>query len=260
MYYNIEKKKLLIISILTSASMLAGCGSTVANMSPEEQALVTEYATNLLVKYSPVSDRDLLNDAQLEEGIAKEAEDMERLQKTEEIAEAYLQAAKSGRKVEDKDTGTKKEEATNVVESIPQKSVSQFFEEENNFSIEYTSYSLCDSYPESGKEEVYLAMDATEGKQLCVVKFDVKNLTSTEQKLDMFAKKGRFALLMGDGTQINAQSTLLANDLSTYIGKVPTGETREAVLVFEVPDDIQEIESMQLVMLNQTGDNILSLQ
>ena len=86
---------------------MSGCGEKIPDMSEEETALVTEYATNLLVKYSTVTDRELLNEMQLEEEMAKEAEERERLLKTKELEAAYLQAAEKGEKItENKNDGS----------------------------------------------------------------------------------------------------------------------------------------------------------
>ena len=103
-------------------------------------------------------------------------------------------------------------------------------------------------------------MDATEGKQLCIVKFSVKNELSSDQELDMYAKQGRFTLRMDDGTTVSAQSTLLMDDLSSYAGTIPANGEEEMVLVFEVPDSVSQMGSMELIMRDQSGENTLMLQ
>lgn len=227
-------------------------------MSETEEAMITEYATHLLVKYSPVSERSLLNDMQLEEEIAREAEEAERLRKTKEIEQAYIQAAEKGQSVADESEENADSSEQSAV-NISQKSISEFFETEN-FSISYTSSVLCDSYPEESGDDIFLAMDATEGNQLCVVKFCVKNLSSSDQKLDMLTKQGRFSVRTKDGTVIPAQSTLLLDDLSSYVGTISADDEQEMVLVFEVPDTVSEVGSMDLIMRNQSGENVLTLE
>lgn len=211
------KKNTLILITIVFSMMLCGCGASVPDMTEAQKAVVTEYATNLLVKYSTVSNRSLLNDEELEAGIAKEEEERQRLLKVKEMEELYL----SGKADEKKPVDQEKSDNDNAEESqwdetvsVPQLSVAQFFEE-SAFSIDYSSYILCQSYPEENGEEFFMAMDATQGKQLCVVKFDVANVSGTDQSLDMYAKKGRFSLQLGDGTVVKAQTTLLMDDLSS---------------------------------------------
>ena len=66
------KKQVIFLSIMAISAMLCGCGAEVQNLTDSEQAIITEYATNLLVKYSPVSERSLLNAEELEAGIREE--------------------------------------------------------------------------------------------------------------------------------------------------------------------------------------------
>lgn len=254
-----KKYMYLLINIIVFAVLLCGCGSEIPKMSQEQEVIVTEYATNLLVKYSPLADRTLLNANQLEAGIAKEAEELERLMKTKELEKAYLDAAENGKPLVDETERNENVSDETTAEIVPQKTVSEFFAEDS-ISIDYVSYLLCDSYPENSEEEFFMAMDATAGTQLCVVTFAVKNLTGTEQSLNMLGKQGRFSLQIDGGENIQAQSTLLMDDLSSYAGTIPANGEEHLVLVFEVPDSVSQIGSMNLNMKNSQGENILTLQ
>lgn len=44
-----------------------------------------------------------------------------------------------------------------------------------NFTFQYSGYELVESYPSNTEEEIFFAMDATEGMQLLVLKFTVSN-------------------------------------------------------------------------------------
>lgn len=254
-----KKYKYLLINIVFFSGLLCGCGSSIPEMSQTQEAVVTEYATNLLVKYSPLGDRALLNAEELEVGIAKEAEELEQLMKTKELEKAYLDAAENGETLTDEPKQSENVSSEATVEVVPQKSVSEFFAE-NSISIDYVSYSLCDSYPENSTEDFFMAMDATAGNQLCVVKFSVKNLSGTEQSLNMLNKKGRFSLQIDGGQAIQAQATLLMDDLASYAGTLPANGEEQLVLVFEVPDSMAQIGSMNLIMSDSSGENILTLQ
>ena len=255
---SIMKKCVVFLFTIVISAMLCGCGATIPDMTEAQTAYVTEYATGLLVKYSAVSDRTLLNEKELEEGLAKEAEERERLLKIKELEEAYRNGtAEKLNKEENEGDVSNKESQT--VEVVPQLSVAEFFAEDS-FSIEYTSYTLCQSYPEKVGEDFFMAMDATPGKKLCIVKFNVRNLTSADQSIDMYEKRGRFSLKLEDGSVVSAQSTLLMDDLSSYTGTIPGGAAEELVLVFEVPDTVSQIGKMDLIMSNQTDNNTLTLQ
>lgn len=241
--------------------MLCGCGSTIPDMTDTETAVVTEYATNLLVKYSTLSDRSLLNEEQLEAGIIKETEERERLLKVKKLEEMYINGTEE---VADAENDAVVEDAEGngsepVEVAAPELSMSEFFAE-NNFAIDYSSYLLCQSYPEENVEDSFMVIDAANGKQLCIVRFNVSNLTSSDQTLDMYAKRGNFSLRIDNGSVVSAQSTLLIDDLSSYVGTIPAGGTEELVLVFEVSDTVSQIGSAQLIMNDQSGENTLTLQ
>lgn len=243
--------------IMIISAILCGCGAKVPEMSETEEAVVVEYATNLLVKYSSVADRTLLNKAELEVEIAKEVEEKERLFKTKEMEKAYLQSMNDN-KLKDATANIDKEE-TSAAASVPQKTVSEFVAEDS-ISINYASHSLGDSYPDNSVEDFFLAMDATAGHQLCVVKFWVENLSATDKELNMLNKQIRYSLRIDGGKVIQAQSTLLMDDLSSYVGTIPANGKEQMVLIFEVPGDLSQIETLDLIMKDSNGENVLTLQ
>jgi hypothetical protein len=84
------KKSMSMLMVVAFAILLCGCGSEVPDLTPEQTALISEYATHLLVKHSELSERNLLNDRELEKGIMEEAQERERKAKADEIAQTYL--------------------------------------------------------------------------------------------------------------------------------------------------------------------------
>ena len=252
-----KKNVCRVMGILLLGVMLSGCNVDVPDLTEEESALITEYATNLIVKHSELSDRNLLSTTELEIGIQQEAEARELKIKADEIADAYLN--KDIAMIEGADSESVDGESGSSSQSAaaPSYTISEFFEQ-SDFWVEYSSYELCDSYPDD--EGVFMAMDATPGHQLCVVKFQVQNVSASEQEFDMSSKKGRFTLLTGDGEKLSAQSTMLLNDLSSYRGTIAANAAEEMVLIFEVEEGISQMGSMQLIMKNGSGDNTIVLE
>lgn len=248
------KKRICVILLITWAVVLCGCNSEIPDLTEEQTALITEYATNLLVKHSELSERNLLSKTELEQEITEEEEARERKNKADEIAQTYLSNDDKG---DEAAMGEDQGNAENAV-VIPSKTISEFLGE-SNFEIEYDTYELCSSYPEAGNEEFYMAMDATPGHQLCVVKFHVQNLTSDEQYFDMLSRKGRFILRTSDGEKISSQATMLLNDLSSYRGNISGSTTEQMVLLFEVEEGITQMANTELVIKTDDGENVFSL-
>ncbi len=252
------KKILCLLLVSAMLMLLCGCNSDVPDLTPEQAALISEYATHLLVKHSELSDRNLLNEKELEEGIIAEAEERERKIKADEIAQSYL-----NKEVEMIDGAVMEEEdgdAGEDLEVVPMQAIGEFFGEDR-FTIDYSSYELCKSYPAEGEEEFFMAMDATVGNQLCVVKFSVRNVTSQDSEFNMIGKNSKYMLQTADGETIPAQATLLLDDLSSYKGTIAANATEQMVLVFEVDDSVTQMDSSQLVMKNNGGgENVVPLQ
>ena len=248
------KKRICVFLLFISGAILCGCNSDVPDLTEEQTALITEYATNLLVKHSELSERNLLSETELEQGITEEEEARERKNKADEIAQAYMSTDGTLDEVAIEENEGSAEGAA----VIPSQTISEFLGE-SNFEIEYDTYELCSSYPEADSEDVYMAMDATPGHQLCVVKFDVQNLTSDEHNFDMLDRKGRFILRTADGEKISSQATMLLNDLSSYRGNITGNTTEQMVLIFEVKDGITQMENTELVIRTDSGENVFSL-
>lgn len=249
------KKSISVLMVVAMSILLCACNSNVPDLTPEQTALISEYATHLLVKHSELSERSLLDERELEEGMNEEAQERERQKKAEEIAQAYLND-----EVEMIDGAVTEEQEDTEHQSVmmPTQSIAEFFGKED-FAIEYDSYELCESYPAAGEGEVYMAMDATSGKQLCVVKFSVRNVTSEDREFDMLAKKSNYVLNMPDGQTISAQTTMLLDDISSYKGTITGNTTEQMVLVFEVDDTMTQMDSVELVIKNDSGENGFSL-
>lgn len=251
------KKVLCLLLVLAMPVLLCGCNSDIPDLTPEQTALISEYATHLLVKHSELSDRNLLDEKELEAGIMAEAEERERKIKADEIAQSYLN--KEVEMIEGATVEEDAEGAGQALEEVPMQAIAEFYGEDR-FSIDYSSYELCESYPKEGEEEFFMAMDATPGNQLCVVKFSVHNTTSEDSELDMIGKQDKYMLLMGDGGTVPAQATLLLDDLASYKGTIAANATEQLVLVFEVDDSVTQMESARLVMKNDTAENVVPLQ
>ncbi len=251
------KKSISMLMAMALSVLLCGCNSEVPDLTPEQTALISEYATHLLVKHSELSDRNLLSESELEEGIVIEAQERERKLKADEIAQTYLNA---NAKTSDSATPDEEPEGGEYQsQMLPSQTIAEFYGEDN-FTIDYHSYELCESYPASGEEEFYMAMDATSGNQLCVVKFAVQNVTAQDCEFDMIGKKGNYVLQMADGKAIPAQATMLLDDMSSYRGVIAGNATEQMVLVFEVPDTTTQMDSARLVMKNESGENVISIQ
>lgn len=109
-------------------------------------------------------------------------------------------------------------------------------------SADYTGCSLCTTYE---KSDVY-AVDAEPGQQLLVLNLSLKNQSDQDIALDILKMAPVISAELNESKTVPAQMTILPNDLSTYQGSISAGKSAELVLLFQVPQDIQEVSAVQL--------------
>lgn len=169
------------------------------------------------------------------------------------------EAEESASEEESTSNGTKVIDASQDEETpAPTATIEEYYGIEN-FTFQYSGYELVESYPSNTEEEIFFAMDATEGMQLLVLKFTVSNAGAAEQEIDMLGYGARFKVSVNGGSSENALSTMLLNDLQTYKGVVPAGSGVELVSIVEVPQSTA-IETIDFVLRGAEGSAVINLQ
>ena len=221
--------------LLSAVCTLTGCGEALYTLQPEEEAAVVSYAAHAVAKYNTYQQDGEVYvppaEADTEEA---DVEDVSSEQDMESTADAAAPADTS-------DTQSQPEEQSSVTLTDAL--------DLGVITAEYEGNSLCDTY---AKSESY-AIDAQSGKQLLVLNVNLINQAAQDLHIDILAMTPEFhAVINGDMT-VPAQTTILPNDLSTYVQDIKAGATNETVLIFEIPQDIQEISSIQL-KITMNGD------
>lgn len=248
------KRKITCILVACMATMmLGGCAELVdmPELSDEESELVTEYAAGLVLKYDGSFSSRLLSDEELAKEEAKELEAIAKENEMKAAAEKYLNAKKNATKDEEPAATPNAGGAAPSSSDVAVSNVADFYGQ-SGFSVSYTGYELCDSYPNAGRDDYFMAMDATDGKQFCVLKFNVVNSNAQAAEFDMFDANPSISAYI-NGEKLHAQYTLLPDDLAAYKGELEPGADNEMVLIFEVDDDMTSVDSLQLSLKN--GDS-----
>ena len=246
-------RKLSLVFMMAASLCMTACGSTIPEMTEEQNAQVVEYAAGLLLKYDEnyhgrlveVPEEEPVEEQPVEEIVEQQPEIPEETEETEAQPEEEVR------------------EETPVVdiseEAVVYSSIEEFYGIEG-ISINYTGYELKDIYPDSNEEEMFFAMSATEGCKLVVLGFDVANISGQDQNVDMLSLGSKFKVSVNGGTPRYALTTMLTNDLASYMGTITAGASEHLVLVVELPEeDAQSIQTLSLVMKNVSEDATISL-
>ena len=129
----------------------------------------------------------------------------------------------------------------------------------DGLSLTVDGYEVCDSYP-SGNENPYFALYAADGKKLLTVKLQLKNSSNEEQVIDMLSTDEIFTLKVNEDYTRRALTTMLDNDLTTYIGVVPAGESVGVVLIIEVDEAMAgSISGIELNVENEEKEYAINV-
>lgn len=238
---RMKKSWIKILTISAAGICLTGCGNAIPEMTPQQQELVVEFAASELLKFDQKHATKLVP---LE--IIQEVEESNQADSSavEEKEEPSADAAK-----ENGEEGIPADEATVIdqtQEESPQ-SVDEFLEL-TGVSIAYAGHELTDSYPPEAADDVFFFMSATENNKLLVLKFQVENISGGDMELDFARRQTRYKIVV-NGSEQNALTTMLLNDMAYYKGTLAAGESVELVLVGEVSNEqADQITSLELTM------------
>lgn len=243
-------KKGKIIGVLAiSACMLTGCIDSMPDMTEEQSELVAEYAADMLLKYSPnyhyrIADEEEVASAEAEMETSQEEET------TQEESQPSQDLSQTGM------GETVSVDAEASVEDGAEYDLAAFFGMDQ-FSIMYASCEVTDAYP-NAESGVGFSVTAPQGYNLLVLHFDVENLGEEAAQCDLFDQISKVSVNVNDAGYVQALSTLLTNDLTTYMEDIPAGEVVDAVVVVPVEQtDLDEIQTA--VMQITTQDSVVNI-
>ncbi len=103
--------------------------------------------------------------------------------------------------------------------------------------VTFTGQEVHDSYPEG---EDFFSLNASEGKKLMVLHFSIANTGEQEQRLDILNSETIFQITVNETYSRRALTTMLLDDMATYVGTVSAGGSVDTVLVIELESGMAE--------------------
>lgn len=242
---DMTKKWLSLLMLSACVFLLAGCND-VKDLTDDETKLIAEYAADLLLKYDgEYVDRIVEGDKaaqEMTEETSTEQEDTEELT-TEEQSE------------DDTEGSTSAEEPTVGSESDIAKIAGI-----EGASVSLKDYQIVDRYPETKEEDTLVDVEAEDGYQLLVIRFKVQNTTEDVVNVSLIDKQLDYHIVCNGVDAAKPMLTILMNDLETLEAAVQPGEEQEAVLLFQISDNMKEqLESIDLYINYNDMDNVLEI-
>ena len=136
-------------------------------------------------------------------------------------------------------TGSESVDGTEIMDETPAGNTLEDVFGADGLEVAYGGVSLAGNYTESEVLDVRASNPTEEGITL-------DNLTSKVKFTADYSADG------AESTQVSAYTTIMTTDFSTYDDEIPAGETKSAVLLFEIPDSVTEVSD---IVLHVTRDD-----
>lgn len=251
-----KKKRLRLLAVLIITSLtFSACGGAFPEMTDTEIDEVGEYAARLLLKYDANHRSRLVS---MEEVEAKEAKEKERREK-KAAQEAARQEAEQNSGMDPVDETTVIDHSQsltgdNAVISVG--SVEEFLELPQGLKIDYNGYEVTDDLASD-----FFTIEASEGKRLLLLHFQITNQMDVEQVVDILSKNAVFKITVNGNYTRSALTTMLMEDLSTYRETIAAGGGADTLLVFEVDQtEADFITALSLNLKNESKTYTIQLQ
>lgn len=267
-----SKKYISLIMLLSVVVFLTGC-TDVIDLTDTETKLIAEYAGELLLKYDVNFDDRLDEGEKIEKELEEEAlENPEVLvtteaseEVTEEITEQTTENSTEknygnalNNQIDDTDSPDVIDTDDNVTvgtESDIGKILGM-----SGISITYKDYLITDHYPATDADGQFIYLDASEGYQLLVLRFDIRNTSSDTMQFTMLDEDVDYRIVCNNKNAANPMLTILMNDLGTMEAVMSPEESQEGVLIFQISDDMQsKLQTMELKVQYNNVENVITI-
>lgn len=222
-----RRKKIEGILCLTGMLLLTGCGTKAYDLTEAEESQIVNYAAHVVSKYN----------AYQKDGLV------------------YVDQSVEETEPEETATGSESVDGTEIMDETPAGSTLDDVFGADGLEVTYLTNELNENYIESNIGDAGVLPD---GKQYLILYFDVVNPTDKGIVLDVSSWNATFKVDYtsqdGNSESASCYTTFLTTDLSGYdeSNLINAGETKSAVLLFEIPGSVTEVSD---VVLHVTRDD-----
>ncbi|MCH5275987.1 MAG: hypothetical protein J1E65_09105 [Lachnospiraceae bacterium] len=241
-----RKTKVIVGICICSLLCITGCGASLPEMTEEQENAIVEYAASIVMRHTRDYDSRLVDlsifDTYEDEQEPDEPGGMDPVEDTPVIDS----------------TG-----GTSVVDSSAGESVGNIAQVllPENIDIVFSGYRVVNAYPDGDSDNPYFALDASAGNKYLVLGFTMSNNTGTGQEIDIFSQGPRFTVLINGTERTPIMTTMLLDDLGTYVGSLGAGEEVKLVLLAEIEETLAgEITGLQLSVTTSNGSVVMPLE
>lgn len=253
-----DKKIISVILAAACAVLMCGCGDEIPDLEPEVTDQITEYSAALLLKYDSTAPSRLLPEgtvtsvAYVDPGSPNAASyETEPVEGESDIPVDNVPDVTS-------DDVTVTDTTTGETSGGGSNGDYNSFMSSLGVSMNYSgTYEIADSYPEGDDVNPYFTVDASSGNKLLVLHFDLANASGSDLDVNLNNLNLRYRVSINGGKNKFVMTTLLENDLLSYVGTLPAGQSKDIVAICEISEE--EAASIQTIDFTVRGDDFSSV-
>jgi len=249
-------KKLKMLGLLVfCGGILTGCVQMV-EMTSQENNMIAESMADLLLKYDKNHEEDLI----YQESKDLRAQLQAQSETTSETGGITTTSNGENKNITSNDNSNKGGLVTtstiDEADPIAYTTLNNVFGK-NKFQVDYKKYEIKDSYHGNISNQSF-AIDPADNKQLLVVYFDITNLSKESKNLNL-AKAGiKYQMKIGEDS-FYPLMTLLLNDIQYINLDFAVDETKEAVLLFEIPKNV-DLSKLELAVGKKNNIAVINIK
>lgn len=248
-------RKLLLIIVLLCSVSLTGCVQ-LANLTEEESDIIADYSADTLLKFDKnykgsLIDPEILNQNTMDENTTdSETTDQNTTDTTGTEEVSHQNSSDSSNPVDSVNNSATNDNQSNSVINLSKELGN------GKFNISYFDYAIYDSYP---GENNYFSLETSSDRQLLVVKFKIKNSTEKNQNLNLIQSGFKYTLEVDSNVNYNPKLTLLVNDMQYINMDISAGDTKEAVVVFDIKRG-SKMAALDLIISNKNKTSVIKMK
>lgn len=226
-----QKKYRGLMLFMLGGLLLTGCQEAPYELTKEEEALIVSYSTHIVSKYNIYQKNGLtyLTEKEKEEKHTEAVKNSE-IETNTEIKETISAGSDGASQAEG-------EAVTAKLSSVYQ---------DTGLTISYQGSEIIDSYVDG----TTYAAEPSSGKAFLVLNLLVENETKEAITFQNFGSgtsySAKYVSESGKAFQAQSVMTLVSKEFSTYEGTIEAGTSVDMVLLFEIPADVTEVDSIVL--------------
>ena len=256
-----KRAVVLLLVLSLTQGLLTGCSDGLENDLDEETemkqlGLVAEYAAGLLLKYDKSGSNGLVKTGPEEPAMEDPVDISSAPPEDADHLDPNVSISSDG---PGGSSGNPEDMPAEQELPVSSGSISQALGIPD-FDVTFTYYELRDSYPDTvSPENMLFSLQAEPGQDLLILHFDLANNTGADMQCSPMGFDRKIRLLLNGSQRINQQITILLNDLKSFDEVLPAGQAVDTVLVFYLDEGSDPNESLELIIVDEEGEQKFAL-